>query len=258
MPLVAPVDLFRGALETLGVLGAAATAPRAEDTDLCVRRYNSMVTRWNTRRRNSSAMQEESFAFTTARLSYTIGASTNSPAPNFSVSRGNAPTNIYAAQLVLTNVTPNVQLQLAVINVDQWQEITIPSLPSTFPNTLYYVRPGLGTLNGTLRPWPSYPTATSYQLNLSWWNQMPLIAITDVTTPIALPDGVEEAVILSLAERLWLMFPKRTDLEELKRQARLARADMQSPNVPPPKISTNDGLENQKASGFNWLTRLPG
>ena len=119
------------------------------------------------------------------------------------------------------------------------------------------MRPG-SDLNGTLRPWPSFPTATTYQLNLSWWNQtIPLLG-TDITTPVGLPDGYEEALTLTMAEKMYLSFAKRTDLAELSRQARLARADVQSPNVPPPKIDTTDGIESGKASGFNWLYRLPG
>lgn len=257
MPDVSPIDMFGNALTMLGVMGAAQSAPNAEDAELCRRTYNRMVGQWNTRRRNSSFMREEAFTFTTARTSYMIGASTNTPAPNFTVSRGNAPATIYAAQLIMTNVTPNVQLELVVINVDQWQDISIPTLASQFPNTLYYVRPGGGTLNGTLRPWPTSPTQTSFQLGLTWWDQLLQVAATDLITAISLPDGYEEALTLTLAEKLWLAFPKRTDLEELKRQARLARADMQSPNSQPPKIDTTGGAQG-RPSGFNWLTRLPG
>jgi hypothetical protein len=78
---------------------------------------------------------------------------------------------------------------------------------------------------------------------------------SDITTGIHLPDGLEEALTLTLAEKLYLAFPKRTDVEELKRQARLARADFQTNNVPPPKISTTDGTHSTRASGFNWLSR---
>lgn len=257
MPLVAPVDLFTDILQTLGVLGAAQSAPYAEDAELLRRIWNRMAGQWATRRRFGSFVQEQAFPFGTSKVSYTIGNAANSPAPDFAVSSGNAPSSILYAQLVMTNVTPNVQLQMAVINVDQWQEISIPTLPSQFPNTLYYVRPG-STLNGTLRPWPTSPTQTSFQLDLSWWNQTIPILGADITTPVGLPDGCEEALLLTMAEKAWLRFPKRTDLPELKAQASKARSDYQSPNVPPPKLNTNDGLSNQRASGFNWLTRLPG
>jgi len=259
MPLVSPIDLFTNSLMVLGIVGAAQAAPRAEDAELCRRTYNRMVGQWNTQKRFSSFIQEQSFTFAVARLSYTIGAAANVPTPNFVVSSGNAPANIQSAQVVITGLSgPDVQLGLAIINQDQWTLITIPALPATFPNTLYYIRPGGGTLNGTLRPWPAFPTATSYKLNLSWWNQLGPVSATDLITQVALPDGYEEALTLTLAEKLYLSFAKRTDLEELKRQARLARADIQSLNVSPPKISTTDGVTSSRASGYNWLSRLPG
>lgn len=253
MPDVSPNDLFLNALQMLGVAGAAQSSAKAEDAELCRRTYNRMVGQWNTRRRNSSFMREQAFTFTVARTTYTIGASTNTPAPDFVVTRGNAPANIYSAQVVLTNVSPNVQIPLPVINVDQWDDIAIPDLSSQFPTALYYVRPGGGTLSGTLRPWPTSPTQTSFKLSLIWWDQLLQVAADDLVTPLSLPDGYEEALMLGLAVKLWLAFPKRTDLAELKEQARIARADMQSPNVPPPKIDTTGGVEN-RSSGFNWIT----
>ena len=259
MPLIAPVDLFTDVLQTLGVQGAAQAAPNAEDAALLLRIWNRTAGQWAARRRFSSFIQEESFTFGTAKASYTIGASTNSPAPDFAVSSGNAPANLQpGAQIVLTNVTPNFQMQLAVINQDQWQFVSIPNLPATFPNTIYYIRPGGNSPNGIIRPWPSFPTATGYKLDLSWWNQtIPLLA-ADITTAVFLPDGCDEALMLTIAEKAYLRFAKRTDLVELKSQAAKARADYQSPNVPPPKISTDGGASQGRASGFNYLTRLPG
>lgn len=260
MPLVAPVDLFTDVLQTLGVQGAAQSAPNAEDAELVRRIWNKTAGQWATRQRFSSFIQEQAFPFVTAKASYTIGAAANVPAPDFAVTTGNAPANLQpGAQIVMTGLSgPNVQLQLAVINADQWQFVSIPNLPATFPNTIYYIRPGGGSPNGTIRPWPSFPTATSYQLDLSWWNQTIPILAADITTNVFLPDGCEEALMLTIAEKAYLRFPKRTDLAELKAQASKARADYQSPNVPPPKISTDGGAAQGKASGFNWLTRLPG
>lgn len=259
MPLAAPIDVFTEALSLLGVIGAAQSAPNAEDQEKCRRAWNRIAGQWNNRRRFSSFIQEESFPFGTSKASYTIGAAANSPVPDFKVSSGNAPANLMpGAQLVMTNVSPNVQLQLAVINQDQWQQISIPDLSATFPNVLYYVRPGGGTLNGTIRPWPAFPTSVTFQLDLSWWNQAVPMLAADVTTPVALSDGLEEALTLTLAEKLWLMFAKRADLAELKSQAREARANYQSPNVPPPLIDTTGGADDGRGSGFNWKSRLPG
>jgi hypothetical protein len=258
MPLLAPIDLFGDALRVLGILGAAESAPNAEDTELCRRTYNKIIGRWNTRRRFSSFTREEAFTFGTAKQTYTIGATDNVPTPDFVVSRGNAPASILAAQIVMTGLSgPNVQLPLAVINQDQWVLITIPALPATFPNTLYYIRPGGGTLNGTLRPWPSFPTATTYQLDLSWWDQLLEVSADDLTTPIPFADGYDAALTFTIAEWLYGSFPKKSDIAWITSMARAARADIQSVNVPPPKIDTTGGAQG-RPSGFNWLTRLPG
>jgi hypothetical protein len=262
MAQVVPTDLFANALQVLGVLGAAETAPDPADTELCRRAYNRMVGQWNNRRRNSAFIQTQAFTFSTTKQKYTLGNSTNSPAPDFGLTGQDAPRQLEPyAQLVLTGSTPNINIQLAVINVDQYALNPIPTLTATIPATLWYQPSVQGTTpNATIWMWPE-PTTTSNQLQIWWRNQLVQLAAppaADITTAISLPDGYEEALTLSLAEKLWLAFPKRTDLEELKRQARLARADIQTNNAPPPKISTTDGTHSSKASGFNWLTRTPG
>jgi hypothetical protein len=257
VPLIVPTDLFLNALQALGVYGAAETAPAPEDIELCRRTYNRMVGQWNNRRRNSAFIQTQAFTIGSTKQKYTLGNSGNSPAPDFALTGQDAPRELMPyAQLVLTSSTPNVNIQLAVIHVDQYALNPIPTLTATLMNTLWY-QPT--SPNATIWLWPE-PTTTSNQLQLWWKNQLVQLAAppaTDITTAIALPDGYEEALTLSLAEKLWLAFPKRTDLEELKRQARLARADIQTNNVPPPKISTTDGTHATHASGFNWLSRTP-
>ena len=255
MPSLRPVDLFTDVLQTLGVQGAAQAAPNAEDAAMLLRIWNRVAGQWNTRRRFGAFVQEQSFTFTLSQLTYAIGAAANTPVPDFVVSYGNAPQSLISAWVVLTDSTPNVRLQLAIINQDQWQVVTIPSLSATFPDTVYYIRPGGQTLNGTIRPWPAFPTNTSYQLDLAWWVQVVPLLAADMTTPVILPDGADEALMLTIAEKAWLRFPKRTDQVELLRQARMARADYCSNNVPPPLIETTGGANmGKRASGWNWKT----
>lgn len=249
--------MFLDVLQTLGASGSGDSgAP--EDIEVVRRLFNRTTSRWNTRRRFASSTATQSFPFLVARQSYTIGATGNTPTPNFIVSRGNAPQSILYANLVETDVSPAVLIPMNVINIDQYELVSIPALTSRFPTTLYYVRPGNGTLNGTIFPWPAYPTAILYELSLSWWAQFEDIPASDITTPILLADGYEEALVLTVAEKAYLKFPKRTDFNELKIQARTARADAQSNNVPPPVIGLADGLQDDRYDGFNWQTRLPG
>lgn len=250
-----PLELFRAALENLGAIGAGETAPGPEDTEVCRTTFNRLVGQWNRRLRNANFIRQQEFTFAASQETYSIGASTNSPAPDFAVTRGNAPTRILAASVVYTNVSPNVLQQLAVINWDLSTQITIPALSSTFPNTLYYQQT---YPNGTLRPWPSFPTETSFKLKLWWPDQFITVAAEDIAVEVDLPQGAEEALTLTLSEKLGLKYGmQRTDFEELKRQARLARADFQSNNVPPPSISTTDGVQNPWFGAFNYQNRMP-
>lgn len=250
--MTAPLDMFTASLQMLNVVGVADTVP-AEILSVTLGTWNRMAGQWNTRQRYAYFIRQQSFAFVTSKENYSIGAATNSPVPDFIVAQGKRPNRIVAAQLVLTDISPNVQINMKVINFDQYQLITIPDLSSKFPNTLYY-QPTFP--NGTLWPWPAFPTATTYELNLAWWDQMLSLALSDLTTDLLMPDGYENAAVLTLAEMLYAFFPGRANIDEIKRQARTARSDIQSVNVPPPKIDTTDGI-NGGPSRWNWRTRLP-
>lgn len=265
MPNVTPTTMFTNVLQLLGVLGASETTPAPEDTELLRQAFNRMMGQMNSRRRNCFFIQQQAFTFTTAKASYTIGNTNNTPAPDFALSGQDRPLRLEPwAQVVDTDVSPNVLFQMSVVNFDQYALISIPALVSGFPNTLYY-QPTVP--NGTLWGWPAYPTETSWKLQIAWRNQFTTIAPSgqaadttqvaqgDVSTAINMPDGYEEAFTLTLAEKVWLAYPKRTDIEELKRQARLARADIQTNNALPTKIDTTDGVPNSKGSGFNWRSR---
>ena len=246
-----PTEIFTAALENLGAIGAGESAPSGEDGEVCRKTFNRLVGQWNRRLRNAQFIRQQAFLFDTSQETYSIGAAADTP--DFEVASGGAPLKILAASVVYTNVSPNVEQKMRVINWDLNALITIPELSSSFPNTLYY-QPTFP--NGTLRPWPAFPTETAFELKLWWANQFTTVAVADVGTTLDLPQGAEEALSLTLAEKLWLKFPKRTSLEELSRQARLARADFQSNNAPPPAIDTADGVQGMYGA-WNYQTRLP-
>ena len=257
MPLVIPTDLFTNVLQLLGVMGAAEVAPAPEHVELLRRAFNRLGGQWNTRKRNCYFIQTQAFTFPSTKQSYTIGAAGNVPAPDFVMVTGqDRPSALEPiARLILTGATPNVYLPLAVVNFDQYTLLTVPTITATIPTTIYYQAT---TPNGTIFIWME-PTVLGNQLEVSWRNELTALAAPpapDITTAVSMPDGYEEAITLSIAEKVWLAFPKRTDLEELKRQARLARSDAFSNNAPPPKISTVDGTQSGKRGGFNWLTRM--
>lgn len=243
-----PQDLFSDVLRTLGNLGAAESEPAAEDTEVCRRGLNRMLGNWNTRRRNAYYIREQSFAFAVAREYYTIGPVGGGA--NFEVTAGNRPLKIETAKLVLTNSDPPIENLMAVINQDQYKRIAIPKLASTYPSTLYY-QPTFP--NGTLRIFPAYPTETTFELKLSWWNQFLTVAAADVTVDVPLPDGAEGAIMWNLSVEMYPLFPKRSDIAFITERADKYLADWQSLNVPPPVISSNDGMR-QGGGGFDVFT----
>lgn len=247
--MTAPIQWFTDALQLLGTIGSGESAPVAEDAEVCRRTLNRMLGQWNTRKRNAYYIRTQSWAFATAKEEYTIGAAADTP--DFAVTAGGSPNRIESASVIFTDIDPNNKLQLAVINFDQYDRIQIPTLPSIFPNALYYKRT---FPNGTLKPWPAFPSFTSYKLFLAWWNQFVAVAAADIAVDVPLPDGWDAAIVLNLAVSLYPAFPKKTDIEELKRQAGDALGDVQSLNVPPPTINSTDGI-GRAGGGFNYRTR---
>lgn len=241
-------SIITNAMRTLGVLGAADSAPGGEDNEFALSVYNGVLGQFNLRERKAYFMRHQSFTFTTARTSYTIGTSANSA--NFVVTAGDRPVKIERAQLVLVSTDPDTFWEVAVYNWPDYSLLTVPGLTSTYPFAIYY-EPSVP--NGVIYPYPTSPSETSNQLRLWWWNQLLTVAMADISSELDLPPGLERALTLRLAVALWLSFPKRTDLEELKRQERIAVADFESPNRPPPRISTTDGI--QVPGGWSWRTR---
>lgn len=254
MPGAAPstLSIMTAALRTLGIIGAGESAPGGEDTEFALGIYNQVLGQFNLRRRKAYFMRFASFTFSVARTSYTIGASGNSPAPNFSLTagQGDRPVRIERAQVVLTAEDPDVFINIPVYNWPEYTLLSTPALTGEWPIAIYYEA---ATPNGIIYPYYSAPTGTANQLRLWWWNQIESVAIADVSAALSLPPGLERALTLRLAEALWLSFPKRTDLEELKRQSRIACADFESPNVPPPNTSSVDGV--QGVGEFDYRSR---
>src|SRR5688572_20072550 len=82
------LTILVSALRKLQVIGAADSAPSGEDTEYALSEYNQILGQFNTRRRKAYFMRFKSFTFTTAKTQYTIGASGNTPTPDFSLSTG--------------------------------------------------------------------------------------------------------------------------------------------------------------------------
>jgi hypothetical protein len=244
-------DILVSAMQKIGALDVSRTALESDETPVILREYNQILSMLSLRTRNSYFIRQESWAFAVARDSYTIGMSSDSP--NFAVSSGPRPNEILEAKIVLTSSTPNIELDCAIWTFQQYKnQVNIPTLASSFPRGIYY-KPTMP--NGTIFPYPANPVLTSYKLQLSWADAMIEVALADLATEVRFAPGQERFLTLELAMALTLLFPVRTNLEELKRQYRAAKMEFQAKNDAAPIISTTDGMSSGNASGWNWISR---
>lgn len=231
-------DILVSALRKLNALGAGTISPAAEDLELALNTFNEISEQLNLRSKNCFFARNQSFTWGTAKQEYTIGAASDSP--DFVVAAGGRPLKIETAQIVDTGVSPNINIKCAILNFIQYQKvITIPALSEQFPQVITYQAT---VPNGTITPYPAFPTNVTWQLNLTWWNQLETVAMADVNTDLILAPGYRRGLATKLAVALWLSFAKRTDLEELKRQDREIWSDIQSLNAPPLPIPSTDGV----------------
>lgn len=246
-----PADIFRNALLDIGI-GTSFQAQAPEDIELARVKFNRMLGQWNLRQRMAYFIRTQAFTFSTSAQSYTLGTAANGA--TFQILAGTQrPIKILRAKLVLVASTPDEEIELPVINLDQYANIPAPALSSTVPTRLYY-QPTFP--NGTLWPVP-YPTTTTNQLRLFFYNQLLEVAVADITTNVDMPPGLEDALTLSLSEALCLPFRKKVSAD-LRLQASKARALYGSINVTPPLVGTDypasrvRPLINPRTGNYQW------
>lgn len=187
---------------------------------------------------------------------YTIGPGGGTLATDFQVPQ---PNRIKRANLMLQSSNPNARVPLDVLDALQWSDQTTPNLGTTIPTSVYYdyanVANGIDANGNALQfsrlyVWP-YPTVTQNQLELFVWNQVARFA--SINDTFSFPDGWEDAVMLTLAERT--IEGIRPISPTLRADAARARANVRSLNSQSPKMSTTDfgmpGRGNGNSGGSN-------
>ncbi len=250
MSLPSTNDLLLSAVRKLGLVGGDQGALGADDTATALFEFNQLIGQWNTKRRLGSFERREAFTFSVARASYTIGNAADSP--HF-VTTGGRPINIHGASVVDTDNTPNLEIPIGIIPDAAYDLLSLPMMSSGYPTGINY---RATYPNGTIFPYPSYPSNLTWKLRLFWWDQLSRIDLADIANPLLLAEGAERALVCTLAEALYLIFSARTPYEIIEKQARAARADFMVWNSKPPNL-TVDPLGTSGHSGFNYLSRRP-
>ena len=220
---------------------AAGETIAGEHLTLAQTRINQIINSWAARKVYAYNVDFTEYTLTANHQPHLIGPGLASP--DFAAAR---PVTIENAALVLTNVTPNVDLPLNIRDDDWWANKRVKTLATSVPTSLYY---SPGHPNGALYLWP-VPTVV-YGLRLKTWTV--LSEITDFAATFSGPYGYELALLLTLAEALCRPMGKQKP-PDLIADARAARSTIMKNNDQSPRISLDDRGASRGAGDFNWYT----
>ena len=231
-----------------GILLGSET-PNAPDAAIVMQRLNDMLESWGTERNNIYTISIARYTLTPAQTSYTIGRSGSA---DFTADRplGQGPGNgIESANIVMTGVSPEVRVPLALLDDGQWAAISVTNISSTLPIALY--NDG-GFPDSTLYLWP-WPSDGN---DLELFTRQQLGSFTALTDTFTYPPGYRLAIVRSLAEAICPLFGKEISAT-LAALASRARGAIKSLNTAPPLIATADyglGPKQQDRGTFNYRT----
>jgi len=200
----------------------------------------------NAERAGVYANRFQTYTLTPALQPHTIGVTGNSPTWTVTTAR---PVSIDGANLVLTDVTPNVYRPLNLRSAEWWRGLPIPTLSTSIPTDLYY---NPEWPNGQLYFWPVPDTAWGMQL----WMRI-VLADVGLDDTFTMPQGYRSAITLTLGEYLAPTYPSAIPQAEA---AAKARARIFANNDETPALTTQDsGMPRQSTKNrttFNYRTGM--
>jgi hypothetical protein len=178
-----PRDLIRGALKLIGVVAAGENPSAQEQTD-ALSSLNDMLDIWSTESLLVYSKTIETFPLTSGQQTYTMGVG-----GNFNTSR---PIRIFHAATLDQSNSPANEIPIAMLNLDQWADVTQKLTTSTLATKVYvdFSNPLL-----KLYFWP-VPTISNSVVIYSW---KPLSEFTTVNSTVDLPPGYQMAIKYNLA-----------------------------------------------------------
>ena len=238
------LDIIQGALEEIGVLAEAETAPSSY-VDVALPRLQRWIDQVNARKELIFSISFIKFILIPNHAPHTIG-----PGGDFNIPL--APINIVGANFILNSGSQEVDSpEIRIKDADWWQSNPTKSLQSSIVTHLYYDQ---GSPLGTLNFWPICNVANPVRLEM--WGSITQ-AITQKSV-LSLPPGYWDATVLSLAKKLCPIF-NRAFSQDLREDWNKAMRIVEANNDKPPRINTDDGSPNNRKGGrpdFNFLTGM--
>lgn len=228
------------ALEEIGVTGQGET-PSAPDIQKALLRFQYQLDAW----------QSESLTLAVnTPLTYTIPSSTHTftigPTGNIVAQR---PVWIQAMTYVNPGSSPEVETILAPMSDDQYDALSIKSLPSSLP-TQYYYNTSFTSLNGSMFVWATPTQNVKVYVYVKQGAAVP-VALSDTVIG---PAGYAEAFLYQLALRLVTPFAKNlADLPLLPQLARESLARIKRVNLQPGLLGVDAALVPTSGGAYNIL-----
>lgn len=233
------VDFLAATLAEIRV-ARAGDVLAADDQDLALLLFNELLEALNAESRAVYSDAFTSYVLTPNLQPHTIG-----PSGTFTATQ--RPVTLEGANLVLTNVTPNIRVPLTLRDSAWWLNLRARGVTSSVPIDLYY-QPTWP--NGNLNLWPVPTTAHSLELE----TRVLLLSVA-VGDTMNLPPGYQQALRLTLAELCASPFGQQVS-QTTAAKAREARARIWGVNDTIPNLDTIDaGMPaGTRRGGFSFVT----
>lgn len=232
-------SIITRAVRLLGAVAQGTPLPAGDAAD-GLAALNSMLEAWNINSLDVFTKNFDEYQLVPGQQVYTIG-----PTGNIAAAPQLRPTTIDRALLKVLQSTPNIELPIKMIEDQEWSEIAVKNLTSTYCTKMY----STGDFpNLSLYLWP-IPTLAN-KLILWTWNQV--TALADINTDLSLPPGYERAIIYNLAMELsaeYGLMPSPV----VSQIAVDSLAQVKRINSIPLYLDCDPALLSPPAA-FNWLT----
>lgn len=229
-------EIIDNALKKLGAIASGENASSAEQASALVS-LNQLIESWSNENMLIFDDNEETFALTTSQSSYTMGSG-----GDFNTTW---PIKITDARLKVTTSTPNYELNIDILELDEWKDITQKTTTSNIPMAIYvdYSYP-----LATIKVYPVPSSAESLILN----SQKLITSFATAATSASLPPGWLRALEYNLAVEI----ASEYGLEPSMMVQKIA---LESKNSLKRKYKRTRILQNDMANlinskPFNWLT----
>lgn len=171
--------------------------------------------------------------------------------------QGPRPESIARANLVMTSVGPQpVYLPIRMISMEEWASLAIRQIPGINVTNLAYYDPQ--SPNGVFNV---FPPLTGNSIELFTWPSFAVPATLGAS--YSAPPGYQDAVVYSLAERLWPMctlniLVNKVSLQWLAGKAHAAREKVRLVNRPIPTLKSDFGGAGKPAGYFDSYVKYTG